>query len=467
MLNFQVTKKQSGVMLIHIIITIAVFAILVLPLLNFLVLRIGFLRSAVAREQALQIAEAGVNYFQWHLAHYPEDYVNGAGLHDYVDADTQQAVGQYNLAITAPPSGSTIVTIQSTGWTNEEPGVTRTVTVQYGIPSLAQYSLLINSYVNVGATSTYYGKFHSNSGIQFNGTATAEVSSASPGGTYTCQDGDGCSGTHDAIWGTGGPQAFWNYPVSNFSFDGITFDLGEIQEGADGSGIYLPESSVDAPRGYSLVFNSNGTVSIYGVKTLRSHATGYDSGVSHSEDLDYNTRTKLDGDPNISGVQDFAIPANGLIFVGDDAWVEGTVHGRVTVAVAKLGETLLSNMPSILIPNNIVYSAKDGTDVLGLISQGNVLMTYYVPNNLEIDAALIAQNGAFKRYCFPNSLKDTLTVFGSRTSFGRTYSSSSCQGSSSGFPTRNYIYDSNLLYAPPPSYPVSTDGYQQLNWESN
>ena len=454
-------KIESGVMLIHIIITIAVFAILMLPLLDFIVMRIGFLRSAIAREQALQIAEAGVNFYQWRLAHFSEDY-GGGGTYDFIDTDTSQRLGQYDLVITPPPTGSTIVTIQSTGWTEASPSITRTVTVQYGIPSLAQYSLLLNSYVSVGSTSTYYGKFHSNSGIQFDGTATAEVSSAAPGGTYTCQLDDGCSGTHNAIWGIGGPQNFWNYPVGNFGFSGITFDLGEIQREADEEGIYFAESGDD---GYSLVFNINGTVSIYKVTSLRAHATGYDGGISHPENIDYKNRTKLDGNPGVSGVQDFAIPENGLIFMGDNTWVEGTVNGRVTVAVAKLGETELANMPSIFIPNNIVYSAKDGSDVLGLISQGNVLMTYYVPNDLEINAALIAQWGAFKRYCFSNSLKGTLKVFGSRTSFGRTYSY--CGSYNSGFQIREYEYDQNLLYAPPPSYPVSTDDYQQLKWESD
>jgi hypothetical protein len=28
-------------------------------------------------------------------------------------------------------------------------------------------------------------------------------------------------------------------------------------------------------------------------------------------------------------------------------------------------------------------------------------------------------------------------------------------------------YDSNLLYSPPPSFPVSSDGYQLLTWTSD
>ncbi|MDO8509759.1 MAG: hypothetical protein Q7S24_01300, partial [bacterium] len=33
-----------------------------------------------SREMAFQIAEAGVNYYRWHLAHNKTDYTDGTGL---------------------------------------------------------------------------------------------------------------------------------------------------------------------------------------------------------------------------------------------------------------------------------------------------------------------------------------------------------------------------------------------------
>ncbi|MDQ5893346.1 MAG: hypothetical protein QG640_358, partial [Patescibacteria group bacterium] len=30
---------------------------------------------------------------------------------------------------------------------------------------------------------------------------------------------------------------------------------------------------------------------------------------------------------------------------------------------------------------------------------------------------------------------------------------------------RNIIYDGNLLYAPPPSFPLTSDQYTTLSWE--
>ena len=31
--------------------------------------------------------------------------------------------------------------------------------------------------------------------------------------------------------------------------------------------------------------------------------------------------------------------------------------------------------------------------------------------------------------------------------------------------TRTYVYDSNLLYCPPPSFPITTDQYTQISWD--
>jgi hypothetical protein len=461
--------RNKGFIIIYELIVIFIFSLVMISVITYAALQLRVQRSTEAREEAFHIAEAGINYYQWRLAHYPTDYQDGTGaagpyVHDYVDKSTSTVIGRYSLEITPPALGSTIVTISSTGYTLANPNNRRTITTRYGIPSLAQYGFLTNSYVQVGSGSTFYGRFHSNSGIQFNGTATAPVTSARA--TYACQSGDGCSGTHDGIWGSAGPatQAFWDFPVSSIDFSSITSDLAAIRTNAQASGIYLAASGA---QGYSIVFNSNATVTIYRVTSLRSHQTGWDvAGNAHNEDIDYLNRTQIDGNPGVGGVQAFNMPTNGLIFVEDRTWVEGTVDGRAMVAVGRLPYNP-ATAPSIIIPNNLVYETQDGSDVLGLIGQKDILISYFAPNNLSIHAAFIAQNGAFQRYCYPNTEKDTLTVYGSITSSGRAAIYSTCSGDQSGYPTRNYTYDSNLLYGPPPAYPLSDDGYQQITWSSD
>ena len=68
---------------------------------------------------ALKIAEAGIDYYRWHLAHDPEDFQDGTGqpgpyTHDYFDKDGN-LIGEFILDITPPAQGSSLVTITSTG----------------------------------------------------------------------------------------------------------------------------------------------------------------------------------------------------------------------------------------------------------------------------------------------------------------------------------------------------------------
>jgi hypothetical protein len=186
----------------------------------------------------------------------------------------------------------------------------------------------------------------------------------------------------------------------------------------------------------------------------------------------------------LSGYDHKALPSNGIIFAEDNLWVEGTVKGRVTVATAKLGETDLDDMYSIYIPNNIVYNSKDGSDVLGLIAQRDIIYSYYSPTNLEVDAAQVAQNGATQVLYYSSNyecyagqtcshypyIKNSIITYGSIMSYdGWVWSWSNADGSvfSGGYMHTYNNYDPNLLYSPPPSFPLSTSGYQQFNWVSN
>lgn len=459
---------EQGSVIVFEVVGIFIFALVILAVLGYATQQLRVLRSTVDKEMAFQIAEAGINYYQWHLAHYPTDYSDGNGggcgpcgpyTKDYIDTDTQQVVGQYRISITPPLIGSTIVTIKSEGWTTAQPNIKRSITVRYGIPSLAKYAFLTNSNIHVGSATTFYGLFHSNGGIQYDGVGNAPITSARS--TYTCTATDGCSPNtiKPGIWGTApaSTQAFWQFPVPNVDYSAITGDLATIKTGAQTAGLYLAPSNA---QGYSIVFQSNGTFRVYKVTSLRAHATGTDpAGVSHPEDLDYNNRVEQSTVCNPYPCQ---MPTNGLVFVEDKVWVEGVMAGRALVAAAKF-PYVPSTAPSIYIPNNLTYLAKDGSNVLGLISQKDILLTYYVPDDLEIDAAFIAQNGAFQRYNFSGTVLDTLTVYGSISSFGQA----AIYYGTSGYATRSYSYDSNLLYGPPPSFPLSNEGYQQISWSSN
>jgi hypothetical protein len=434
------------------------------PVIADFMAKMQILRSGIAREQAFQIAEAGINYYQWHLAHFPNDYQDGTGgpgpyVHDYTDFDTEQQIGQFSLEVTPPTTGSTIVTIKSTGWTLDNPNLKRVITIKYGIPSLAQYAFLSNDVIWIGSNETVGGQLQSNNGIRFDGIGTAPIQSAKA--TYTCPSSQGypCPAVKNGVWGSASQsvQNFWQFPVPAVDFSSVTSDLAEMKAGAEDSGIYLPPSNA---QGYSMVFNSDGTVSVYKVTSLLSNPTGWDtSGNAHNEYIDYNNRTLQFTNP---------IPNNGIIYAEDKIWVEGTVKGRVTVVAAQLPYNA-STAPTIYIPNNIIYSAKDGSDVLGLIAQKDIVVTYHAPNNIEIDAAIISQNGAAQFFYYSGNIKDSITIYGSIMTFAQ-WTWTWVDGSNnniSGYSNTYSTYDSNLLYGPPPEFPLSTSGYQLLNWISN
>ncbi|HUO50333.1 MAG TPA: hypothetical protein VMU25_02090 [Candidatus Paceibacterota bacterium] len=454
--------------MILIVLLVTLVSLMVVPFAANVAKELSVARTRADREEALQIAEAGINYYQWHLAHYPSDYQDGQGatstgpyVHTYTDLDTQQILGYYSLTITPPSVGSTIVTIKSKGWTADNPNVTRTVTAKYGIPSLALYSFLSNDIIWIGSNETVSGQMQSNNGVRFDGSTNAPVLSAKS--TYTCPSSQGspCPHTENGVWGSAsvGVQSFWQFPVPAIDFSSLTANLATLKTSAQSAGIYLSPSNA---QGYSLVFNSNGTVSIYKVTALANDPTSNVTDINGnpvSVSTDYRTRTLL-------STQN--IPSNGIIYIEDKVWVEGTVKGRVTVTAAVLPYNA-STAPTIYIPNNLVYTAKDGTNVLGLIAQNNVVISYGAPSTLEVDAAMIAQNGSAQWYYYPNKVKTSITVFGSIMTYGQwTWTWVNGSGTTiSGYTNTYDTYDSNLLYAPPPSFPVSTAGYKQLSWISD
>lgn len=457
-------QQNNGSILIYLLVIIFVFSIMMLPIVTLVVYKMKVLATTIDREKSLQIAEAGINYYQWHLAHYPNDYKDGTNVagpyvHTYADYDTQQTIGQFSLEIVPPPIGSTIITIKSTGWTNENPNIKKTIAAKYGIPSLARYSFLSNDIIWIGSDEMVSGQLQSNNGVRFDGVGNAPIQSAKT--TYACSTHQGCATptTKNGVWGSASQTVknFWQFPVPAVDFSSLTSNLATAKSSAQSAGLYLAPSG---KKGYSLVFNSNGTVSIYKVTRTSTNPTGWDvSGVSHDEGTDYSTRS-LQSTVNI--------PANGIIYVEDNTWVEGTVNGRVMVVAAILPYNS-GTAPTIYIPNNIIYTAKDGSSVLGLLAQKDIVVTYNAPTNLEIDGALIAQNGAIQFFYYPGNIKNSIVIFGSIMTFNQwTWTWVNGSGTVlAGFRNTNDTYDNNLLYSPPPSFPISASGYQLLNWISN
>jgi len=406
------------------------------------------------REAAFQIAEAGINYYRWHLAHNKIDFTNGTTtpgpyVLPYEDKDGN-IIGHYSLNITPPDAGSSVVTIQSTGWLDIQPESKRIIKARLGFPALTDYAFLSVSDVWIGDNEVVHGKLHSNGGIRFDGTTDAPITSAVP--TYICKAHHGCGNQEKpGIWGDGTPQSYWQFPVPSKSFTAITAKLTDVKNAAVSP--YGFTLNTSGKQGWRISFQANGTVKTYKVNSTNCY-NGKDVGDNqfHSYCIDIKTLGSLENTYTISPTNSF------FIYSYDNIWVDGTVKGKVTVGTA-VGK-------SIIINGNIVYAAKDGTNVLGLMAEQNVLIPYNSPDTLEINAAIIAQNGAAKRYFYSGNKRSQLTTYGAIITNGIwTWSWVSGGGSIvSGYLNTNSTYDANLTYGPPPGFPVGSE-YNLISWE--
>lgn len=409
------------------------------------------------RDQAFHIAEAGINYYRWHLAHNPTDFTDGTGeagpyVHEYTDKDGN-LVGYYSLEIDAPPTGTTVVTIRSTGWTTADESRRRTIQVRVGFPGLADYVFLNNSSMNFSFTTEVHGQVHSNGGIRFDGTTDSWVTSAKE--TYKYQNQ-----THKGVWGGGGPKSFWKYPVPWVDFDSISADLAVLEDLAmEDGGVLL---STSGKEGWHIVFATS-TYDLYTVDTRdcyngegswkKKKGVSYWDGNVYCEDI--GTETFVSSNP---------LPANGVIFSYDNVWVEGVVDGRLTVGVGQFPAA--EPYKHIYIAGNLRYAEQSSDDVIGLIAQGDILVPYEVPDTMYIDAAILSQYGSIYRPYYYDDLKDALTIFGSQISYltGGWKYVNGWGNVISGFEDTTHLYDGNLKYYPPIGFPVEAT-YELISWE--
>jgi len=457
-INF--AAEERGGILIMTLVFVTVFLIIAVGLLSLInqQTKLGEQRQALA--EAIQIAEAGVNYYRWHLAHNLEDYADGTSqtgcypcgpyIHEYHDP-SGGLTGYFSLFITPPDPtypGSTIVKIKSIGWTTKYPNSKREVAVRLGLPSLSRFTTVVHNNLNYGVGSETFGPVHSNGGIRFDGTAHNIVSSALEEYWY-----GGGYGWRDGVWTSSADEdeiflAGKEFPVPPVDFGSFTQSLNTMETYAESDGILLAPSGY---QGYHIQFLGNNDFRYRIVESKTSTCNNEDTGGIGSYYGDWITTT---------------IPENGLIFVKDNLWVDGTVNGsRVTLVAAR--EPLDTGEADIFLNNDLLYTDKNGLDVIGLIAQRNVIIGLYSEDDLEIDAVCIAKNG--KRFrpdygsswqCGSSVSRDNFTLYGSTISYLTPYMNSG----SSGYENRSYIYDPNTLYAPPPFFPTSGE-YEFILWE--
>lgn len=468
-------KNKKGSILAYALIMISISSLFLTASMKVVVSNMQYGINRESKEESLQIAEAGIYFYRWYIAHQVEGLTkkqvrnfwnSGTALGVGTDyEDDFNGVGSYSISVIPPEANSTIVMVKSTGSTYKNPNLKRTIEVRFRQPSWSEFSVLCDSDIRFGAGTDVYGKIHSNGGIRFDGLAHNVVSSSvtkyddpdhNPGvnefGVHTHL------GTTDPLPPQAVPnrtdvfQAGRRFPVVTKEFNSVLSDMADMksESGCANVGSYCGSTIISA---HGIYFDESN----YGRHIiLRADGTMRVSRVTN-----YNTNTN--SITNQSSYGTYAIPNDGIIFVENNIWIEGIIKNRkVTIVAADLSG---GSNKDIFIGNDILYTNNDGSDIIGLVAQKDIEIIRDSENDLRIDGALLAQSGRVGRAIYSSywyfDSKHTITINGSiatKLRYGFAYTDGS------GYANRNLIFDNNLLYYPPPYFPTGTE-YAIDSWE--
>ncbi len=481
-------KVRKGSVLAYVLVIMATCLILLMSIILFVVSQLQYSMKQHDREQALQIAEGGIHFYKWYLAHQLDGrtasqvqtfWSSGTALGQSSAYVKDYGNGQYSITVTPPATGSTIVYVTSVGHTISNPSLIRTIKVRLRRPSWSESTVVANDFMNFGPGTEVYGKIHSNEGIRFDGLAHNLVSSSvdkyndpdhtgsDEFGVHTHVNVPPATGITGSFRAAEAPpstvsgrsdvfEAGRQFPVAPVDFTGILGDLSLMKSEAQaGRGKYFDNSG----QGRNVILKSNGTYDICTVQSFNA---------STNEIIKYNKNTGGGTCDTCAGqcVKNYPIVDNGVIFVENNVWLEGTVdRKKITVVAANL---ISSSLKTMYITHDIRYTHADCSEIIGAIGQNDVEITRGSNDFLRINAALMAQSGRVGRanYTGPTAIRDTITVTGAIVSNQRYgFAWADAFGSHvSGYRHRNLYYDNNLLYCPPPYFPTGKNYLIDL-WE--
>jgi hypothetical protein len=471
--SFVTVSRTRGVTVMLVLVFMGIFVLILGGLSGYIFTESKIGRSTLAREKALQAAEAGLEYYRWFLAHNPGNLTNGTGnpgpyIQTVVNAEGV-TVGNYSLTINGNLSCGQLqsIDIASEGLATSDPSVTRRVHARYAKPSVAEYAYIINDSVWAGADRVITGPYHSNGGIRMDGTNNSTVSSSV--NTWTCTSSFGCNPSQQqpGVFGAGSGSAYWEYPVPNVDFVGLTSDFSALKSLAQTQGVYVGPNK-NEQRGYHVILRSDNTFDLYDVlNTSSAQSVHVDNLGVWQTDYDTITREQWRGT--------YAIPSDcTLIFVEGKVWLEGVVASKIALVAAHIAADYA---PDILLHGNITYTATDGSVGLTAIAERNVRFPLRVPDAMSVRGIFIAQTGYYGRNLYPCQYapydkRTSLSVIGTVVSNERVgtrwgYSTGQCGSNWSGFNTRTDSYDKVLAQTPPPFTPTYSLDSQFVVWEED
>jgi hypothetical protein len=472
----QSTRPNAGFLLILVLVMGSIFLFLVSSFIGYVVTQNQVVNFRHEQQRATEIAEAGLNYYRWYLAHYPSDVTSGTGLpgpyvHEYKDPEGD-VIGEFSLEISSSNYCGDIATIDitSTGHTYVDPTAIARVSARYKRPTVADYSFVINSGVWFGDSRIITGPVHGNQGVKMDGFHNSSVGSGQA--TFNCTSTYGCNPTNygvDGVYTTSGQAtpSLFQYPVSPIDFAGITLDLADIKDKAQNNGgiYYGPISGY----GYRVIFNPNDTIDVYQVRNTADYYSYSSEEGTHSGERNIITnQRRLANDRPID-------PDCPVLFFEDKTWIEGEVNQKVAIAAANLSSNAQTN---IVINGNLTYGSNPDAGLVA-IAEDDIDVGVVVPNNMTANGIYIAQNGRFGRNQYQTSwfnssydpyvTRNSLTRLGTVVSNGRTGTAwiNSYGTTVSGFHNRTTSFDINQVKNPPPLTPETSDVYLFEDWRQD
>lgn len=466
-------NKSAGYLMILVLVFSGIFFTIISGFVGYVITQNKLVNFRYEQQRATEIAEAGLNYYKWYLAHYPGDLTNGTGVpgpyvHQYKDPVSGIFFGEFSLTVASTTYCGSIASIEveSTAFTYQDLSAISTVRARYTRPTVAEYSFITNSSVWYGDDRVITGPVHSNQGIRMDGFHNSAIGSGQL--TWTCDSTFGCNPNRvvAGVYTTSGnaTPGLFQFPTSPVDFNGISLDLGEIKNKAQNAGgIYYGPSGAS---GYRVIFNGDNTITVRRVNSTTAY-TAYSTTEGYHTESNVITNDSLLGNRVVNS----ACP---ILYFEDKVWLEGQVSQKVTLAAANLSSGAQTN---IVINNNIEY-VPDSVSGLLAIAEDDIDVGLVVPNNMRADGIYIAQNGRFGRNHYrasdlsnaldPYILRGTLTQYGSTISNGRVGTKWTNNGVTiSGFANRINSFDLNQVVSPPPITPETSDVYTFKDWRQD
>jgi hypothetical protein len=391
----------------------------------------------ITRVRAMNTADAGLNAYLAGLRHDGPGFAfNYPGLGPVATSD-----GTWTASI-VETQGAFLVTAVGTVNDGSTSGFSRTVVSRVSYPSYADYALMGDCDINIGADATFIGKVGATGNITNAGKVYADSSMTQAGalwagGVVNDQTGSKPRRTVPAE----APMIHENLGSSWIDFGQISGDMATLQSAATSSSTNFANLTGSGVLGYRITLNG----ALYSLHSVKGNK--FTGGLTYTP---------------ISGQQNLPIPSGGVLYFNDDVWVVGSYNAALTIA----------SSGDIMLTQNILATNSGSIYTCGLVAQNNVWIpiaypTSELPDTLKIQAATMAitgQNGVY--FTAGGPLRSKAWFVGSRTYAVATGLVSGSGSGAMGFATRVYDYDQRLNIYTPPSFPVIHNGtLKVMTWQ--